>query len=116
MLVMAVVARYARPYIGRGMRSDRADSAEPAGRDPDAGPGRGGRGHAGPDAHDGARLRGLGRPDGPRTALRDRTPMRVPVVEEEGTLAQMLTMGFDYEGWAARTAPDGPAGVRAARE
>jgi len=50
----------------------------------------------------------LSRPDG--------TPMRVLVVEDEGTLAQMLTMAFEYEGWAVRTAPDGPAGVRAARE
>ena len=50
----------------------------------------------------------LSRPDG--------TPMRVLVVEDEDTLAQMLTMAFDYEGWAVRTAPDGPAGVRAARE
>jgi len=50
----------------------------------------------------------LSRPDG--------TPMRVLVVEDEDTLAQMLTMAFEYEGWAVRTAPDGPAGVRAARE
>jgi two-component system OmpR family response regulator len=42
--------------------------------------------------------------------------MRVLVVEDEDTLAQMLTMAFEYEGWAVRTAPDGPAGVRAARE
>jgi len=42
--------------------------------------------------------------------------MRVLVVEDEDTLAQMLTMAFEYEGWAVRTAGDGPGGVRAARE
>ncbi len=50
----------------------------------------------------------LSRPDG--------TPMRVLVVEDEDTLAQMLTMAFEYEGWAVHTAADGPGGVRAARE
>jgi two-component system OmpR family response regulator len=50
----------------------------------------------------------LSRPDG--------TPMRVLVVEDEDTLAQMLTMAFEYEGWAVQTAADGPGGVRAARE
>ena len=50
----------------------------------------------------------LSRPDG--------TPMRVLVVEDEDTLAQMLTMAFEYEGWVVQTAPDGPGGVRAARE
>jgi two-component system, OmpR family, response regulator len=50
----------------------------------------------------------LSRPDG--------TPMRVLVVEDEDTLAQMLTMAFEYEGWAVRTAASGPDGVRAARE
>jgi two-component system OmpR family response regulator len=42
--------------------------------------------------------------------------MRVLVVEDEDTLAQMLTMAFEYEGWAVQTAADGPGGVRAARE
>ncbi len=50
----------------------------------------------------------LSRPDG--------TPMRVLVVEDEATLAQMLTMAFTYEGWDVRTAGDGPEGVRIARE
>jgi two-component system, OmpR family, response regulator len=50
----------------------------------------------------------LSRPDG--------APMRVLVVEDEDTLAQMLTMAFEYEGWAVRTASDGPGGVRTARE
>jgi two-component system, OmpR family, response regulator len=50
----------------------------------------------------------LSRPDG--------TPMRVLVVEDEDTLAQMLTMAFEYEGWAVRTAANGPDSVRAARE
>ena len=43
----------------------------------------------------------LSRPDG--------TPMRVLVVEDEDTLAQMLTMAFEYEGWAVRTAAAGRA-------
>jgi two-component system OmpR family response regulator len=42
--------------------------------------------------------------------------MRVLVVEDEDTLAQMLTMAFEYEGWAVRTAGSGPDGIRAARE
>jgi two-component system OmpR family response regulator len=42
--------------------------------------------------------------------------MRVLVVEDEDTLAQMLTMAFEYEGWAVQTAADGPGGVRAARD
>ena len=42
--------------------------------------------------------------------------MRVLLVEDEDTLAQMLTMAFEYEGWAVQTAADGPGGVRAARD
>ena len=42
--------------------------------------------------------------------------MRVLVVEDEDTLAQMLTMAFEYEGWAVQTAADGPGGMRAARD
>ena len=49
----------------------------------------------------------LSRPDG--------TPMRVLVVEDEDTLAQMLTMAFEYEGWAVRTAADGPQRRRGPR-
>ncbi|MEO8889310.1 MAG: response regulator transcription factor [Jatrophihabitantaceae bacterium] len=50
----------------------------------------------------------LSRPDG--------SAVRVLVVEDEDTLAQLLSMAFKYEGWDVRTAADGPEAVRAARE
>jgi two-component system, OmpR family, response regulator len=46
----------------------------------------------------------------------DGTPMRVLVVEDEETLAQLLVMAFKYEGWDVRSAANGPDAVRAARE
>ena len=46
----------------------------------------------------------------------DGTPLRVLVVEDESNLAELLTMAFQYEGWAVQAANDGPTGVRAARE
>jgi two-component system, OmpR family, response regulator len=51
---------------------------------------------------------GLRRPDG--------SPVRVLVVDDEATLAELLSMALRYEGWEVRTAGDGLAAVRAARE
>jgi two-component system OmpR family response regulator len=50
----------------------------------------------------------LTRPDG--------TPVRVLVVDDEPSLAELLSMALRYEGWDVRTAADGLAAVRAARE
>jgi two-component system OmpR family response regulator len=50
----------------------------------------------------------LTRPDG--------SPVRVLVVDDEPSLAELLSMALRYEGWDVRTAADGLAAVRAARE
>ena len=50
----------------------------------------------------------LRRPDG--------TPVRVLVVDDESTLAELVSMALRYEGWDVRSASDGLAAVRAARE
>jgi two-component system OmpR family response regulator len=50
----------------------------------------------------------LTRPDG--------TPVRVLVVDDEPALAELLSMALRYEGWDVRTAADGLAAVRAARD
>ncbi|WP_412539289.1 response regulator transcription factor [Longispora sp. K20-0274] len=50
----------------------------------------------------------LRRPDG--------EPPRVLVVDDEPTLADLLTMALRYEGWQVRSAPDGSTAVRVARE
>ena len=50
----------------------------------------------------------LARPDG--------TPVRVLVVDDEPALAELLSMALRYEGWDVRTAADGLAAVRAARD
>jgi two-component system, OmpR family, response regulator len=52
--------------------------------------------------------RQVGRADGP--------PVRVLVVDDEATLTELLSMALRYEGWEVRTAADGTAAVRAARE
>ncbi len=46
----------------------------------------------------------------------DGTPVRVLVVDDEPNLADLLTMALRYEGWQIRSAPDGLAAIRAARE
>lgn len=46
----------------------------------------------------------------------DGSPPRVLVVDDENTLAELLSMAMRYEGWAVRTAPDGVTAVRIARE
>ncbi|MFC5905615.1 response regulator transcription factor [Streptacidiphilus monticola] len=50
----------------------------------------------------------LRRPDG--------SPVRVLVVDDEAPLADLLSMALRYEGWKARTAGDGAAALRTARE
>ncbi len=52
--------------------------------------------------------RGLARADG--------SPIRVLVVDDEPTLAEVLASVLRYEGWEVRTAADGSSAVRAARE
>jgi two-component system, OmpR family, response regulator len=50
----------------------------------------------------------LRRPDG--------QPVRVLVVDDEATLAELVSMALRLEGWDIRSAPDGLAAVRVARE
>jgi two-component system OmpR family response regulator len=51
----------------------------------------------------------------PLTRL-DGTPVRVLVVDDEPALSELLSMALRYEGWDVRTAGDGVAAVRAARD
>jgi two-component system OmpR family response regulator len=46
----------------------------------------------------------------------DGTPIRVLVVDDEPSLAELLASVLRYEGWEIRTAGDGSGAVRAARE
>ena len=46
----------------------------------------------------------------------DGTPVRVLVVDDEPTLAELLSMALRYEGWDVRSAGDGQTAVRTARE
>ncbi len=46
----------------------------------------------------------------------DGGPLRVLVVDDEPSLTELLSMALRYEGWEVRTAGDGSAAVRAARE
>jgi two-component system, OmpR family, response regulator len=55
-----------------------------------------------------ARPAPLSRPDG--------TPVRVLVVDDEPALSELLSMALRYEGWDVRTAGDGLAAVRVARD
>nr|BFE76781.1 hypothetical protein GCM10020092_100820 [Actinoplanes digitatis] len=57
------------------------------------------------NAEVGAELR---RPDG--------GPVRVLVVDDEATLAEVLSMALRYEGWEVRSAGDGQTAVRTARD
>ncbi|MFL6138723.1 MAG: response regulator transcription factor [Frankiaceae bacterium] len=56
----------------------------------------------------GAAAAGLLRPDG--------TPVRVLLVEDEPSLAEVLASVLGHEGWTVRTAGDGATAVRVARE
>src|SRR6516225_3286794 len=46
----------------------------------------------------------------------DGTPVRVLVVDDEPSLAELLSSVLRYEGWSVKTAGDGADAVRAARE
>jgi two-component system, OmpR family, response regulator len=46
----------------------------------------------------------------------DGSPVRVLVVDDEPSLSELLASVLRYEGWEIRTAADGSAAVRAARE
>ena len=46
----------------------------------------------------------------------DGGPVRVLVVDDESTLAELLSMALRYEGWEVRTAANGLAAVRISRE
>ncbi|MFD7439781.1 response regulator transcription factor [Streptomyces sp. NPDC059909] len=52
-----------------------------------------------------------------RTELRrpDGGPVRVLVVDDEASLAELLSMALRYEGWEVRSAGDGAGAVRSAR-
>jgi DNA-binding response OmpR family regulator len=52
----------------------------------------------------------------PESRRPDGQPVRVLVVDDESTLAELLSMALRYEGWEVRSAPDGQSGVRLARE
>jgi two-component system, OmpR family, response regulator len=60
-----------------------------------------------PAAATGSRAQ-LTRPDG--------SPLRVLVVDDEPSICELLSMALRYEGWDVRTASDGTAAVRTARE
>jgi CheY-like chemotaxis protein len=55
---------------------------------------------------------------GPAGGLRraDGSPVRVLVVDDEPSLAELLASVLRYEGWEIRTAADGAGAVKAARE
>src|SRR6201996_6465663 len=44
------------------------------------------------------------------------SPVRVLVVDDESTLAELVTMALRYEGWDVRSAGTGMTAVRLARE
>ena len=52
----------------------------------------------------------------PRITRPDGTPVRVLVVDDESSLAELLQMAFKLEGWDVRTAGDGLTAVKVARE
>ncbi|BDZ65212.1 response regulator transcription factor [Agromyces mangrovi Wang et al. 2018] len=52
----------------------------------------------------------------PAIAKPDGSPVRVLVVDDEAQLADLLKMALRYEGWEVRTAGDGQAALRVARE
>jgi two-component system, OmpR family, response regulator len=52
----------------------------------------------------------------PGTLRADGTPVRVLVVDDEPSLAELLSSVLRYEGWSVRTAGNGADAVRGARE
>ena len=61
---------------------------------------------------------GVAASGGPAPGLRraDGTPIRVLVVDDEPSLAELLASVLRYEGWEIQTAGDGSSAVRTARE
>src|ERR1039458_9399704 len=59
--------------------------------------------------------RATARAQAPATRL-DGTPIRVLVVDDEPSLAELLASVLRYEGWEIQTAGDGGSAVRLARE
>jgi len=57
-----------------------------------------------------------GAADGRLSSRPDGTPIRVLVVDDEPSLAELLASVLRYEGWDIRTAADGSGAVRIARE
>ncbi|WP_329120261.1 response regulator transcription factor [Streptomyces sp. NBC_01465] len=56
-------------------------------------------------------------PQGRTEMLRpDGSPVRVLVVDDEASLAELLSMALRYEGWEVRSAGDGAGAVRSARD
>lgn len=53
---------------------------------------------------------------GPAVLKADGTPVRVLVVDDEESLADLLKMALRYEGWEVRTANDGLTAVKHARD
>src|SRR3954453_19955990 len=53
---------------------------------------------------------------GPSLRRPDGSPLRVLVVDDEPTLADLLTMALRYEGWDVRSASKGVTAVRAVRK
>jgi len=81
---------------------------------PDIDGGGGGRTPAVAGAGSAARAATLGRGAGTQHA--DGTPVRVLVVDDEPSLAELLSSVLRYEGWSVRTAGDGAEAVRTGRE
>ena len=52
----------------------------------------------------------------PQIQRADGTPVRVLVVDDEPSLAELLASVLRYEGWEIQTAGDGAGAVRAARD
>jgi len=52
----------------------------------------------------------------PRLAHPDGSPIRALVVDDEPSLAELVSMGLRMAGWSVTTANDGPAAVSAARD
>ena len=55
-------------------------------------------------------------PSAPRLSRPDGSPVRAVVVDDESTLAELLTMALRYEGWDVRSAGDGHSAVSTIRE
>ncbi|MGN9906829.1 response regulator transcription factor [Phytohabitans sp. LJ34] len=53
---------------------------------------------------------------GPELRRPDGEPVRVLVVDDEATLTDLLSMALRYEGWQVRSAANGMAAVRVAKE